>query len=233
MKPATWHPVPAPPGITVVYEDSALLVLDKPAGLLSVPGRGPENADCLSARVQALYADALVVHRLDMGTSGLLLMAKGPVNQTVLSRQFAQRAVSKRYEALVAGVPTLQNADSEGWSDIRLPLMVDWPNRPRSKVDVEHGKPSHTRWRIMGTQNLEMASGTLPCSRLELQPITGRSHQLRVHLLAIGHPIVGDELYASPLEVAASPRLLLHARQLSLPHPMDGRPMVFESATPF
>lgn len=214
--------------LTVVYADDALLVLDKPAGLLSVPGRGPDNADCLSARTQSAYPDARVVHRLDMATSGLLVMARGEHAQRELSRQFAQREVSKRYIAVVSGQPDASSADPEGWCDIRLPLIVDWPNRPRSKVDHTHGKPSHTRWRHHPTP-----SGLANATRMLLMPVTGRSHQLRVHLMSIGHPILGDELYASPEQIRLAPRLLLHATQLVLMHPVTKEPMTFESAVPF
>lgn len=199
----------------VVAEDSHLLVFNKPGGLLSVPGRGPENADCLSARAQARWPDALVVHRLDMGTSGLLLMARGPQAQRALSEAFAQRRTHKRYEALVHGhVDTTQHAaDPNGWHTIALPLVVDWPNRPRSKVCHQTGKPSLTRWRVL-------ESGVLGrYTRLELEPVTGRSHQLRVHLLSIGHPIVGDALYAPEAGAAEHTRLMLHATDLSVPHP--------------
>lgn len=210
-------------GVRVVYADNCLLVLDKPSGLLSVPGRGPDRADCLSARVQRVWADALVVHRLDMDTSGLLVMARGPAAQRKLSEAFAKRRTHKRYQAVVWGSPT----PADGWQTIDLPLVVDWPNRPRSKVCPTSGKPSLTRWRVVG-------AGPVPAStRLLLEPVTGRSHQLRVHLLASGHPILGDNLYAHPEALAASPRLLLHACELALPHPMDDRPMQFDSPPPF
>lgn len=224
-----WRPLAVPDGLRVLHVDDTLLVLDKPAGLLSVPGRGPENADCLSARAQALYPDALVVHRLDMATSGLLVMARGPAAQTALSRAFAERRVHKRYEAVVAGCPDDAGADPEGWCKIDLPLIVDWPNRPKSKVDWAVGKPSRTRWRV----HPEPAQVGIPATRLALEPVTGRSHQLRVHLQAIGHPILGDELYAPPEAVAASPRLLLHAAELSLPHPVSGEIMRWVSPAPF
>ncbi len=218
------------PGVRVLHADAQLLVLDKPAGLLSVPGRGPANADCLSSRVQALYPDALVVHRLDMGTSGLLVMARGLAAQSALSRAFAERRVHKRYEAVVAGQPEVSGADDNGWCDIRLPLIVDWPNRPRSKVDPTLGKPSHTRWRVIGPA---LGSNGLAATRLALAPVTGRSHQLRVHLQAIGHPILGDELYADEAACAAAPRLLLHACAIELPHPSTGLTLRFESPVPF
>jgi tRNA pseudouridine32 synthase / 23S rRNA pseudouridine746 synthase len=218
------------PGIRLVYEDEALLVLDKPAGLLSVPGRGPDKADCLSARVQACFPEALVVHRIDMGTSGLMVMARGPAAQRELSIAFAARRVHKRYHAVVAGRPAHGDADALGWCDIHLPLIVDWPRRPRSKVDAESGKPSHTRWRPL---NAETWGDGRPCTRLELEPVTGRSHQLRVHLQALGHPILGDELYASDWMLHAAPRLLLHAQAIELPHPFDGKMLALELATPF
>lgn len=205
----------------LVYVDEHLLVLDKPAGLLAVPGRGEDKQDCLSARAQALWPDARVVHRLDMATSGLFLMARGLPMQRALSRAFAEREVDKRYEAVVAG--SLGPAGTEGVID--LPLAADWPNRPMQKVDAEHGRPSTTRWRV-----LARAGDT---SRVALEPVTGRSHQLRVHLLAIGHPILGDALYAPPEVRARAPRLLLHACALRLAHPASGEPLSFESPAPF
>ena len=228
-RPRWWRPSPVPDGVEVLHADDALLVLNKPSGLLSVPGRGPENADCLSARAQALYPDALIVHRLDMGTSGLLVMARGAAAQSALSVAFAKRQVHKRYEAVVAGTPTIDRTAPEGWSDIRLPLIVDWPNRPKSKVDYEIGKPSHTRWRILSTEN----RAGLATARLSLEPVTGRSHQLRVHLQAIGYPILGDELYADDTALAAAPRLLLHACWIDLPHPVTGERLCFNSAPDF
>ena len=207
-----------------------MLVLDKPAGLLCVPGRGPDKADCLSARTQARYPDALIVHRLDMATSGLVVMARGAAAQRTLSLAFAERRVHKRYEAVVAGVPDASGADAEGWSDIQLPLIVDWPNRPKSKVDFDIGKPSRTRWRTLQTMDVP---GLGPCARLALEPVTGRSHQLRVHLLALGHPMLGDDLYAEGAALAASPRLLLHACTIALPHPETGQTLSWTSTAPF
>ena len=196
-------PLDQVPQVHLVHLDERLLVADKPAGLLCVPGRGPERADCLTARVQAACADALVVHRLDMGTSGLVVFGRGAAMQRALSIAFAERRMHKRYEAVVAGLP----ADDSG--EIDLPLAADWPRRPRQQVSHAIGKPSLTRWQVLSR---DAASGT---SRLALIPVTGRSHQLRVHLAAIGHPILGDELYAPPAWAAAAPRLLLHACQLA------------------
>ncbi|MDO5087828.1 MAG: RluA family pseudouridine synthase, partial [Comamonadaceae bacterium] len=210
-----------------VYADDTLLVFNKPAGLLAVPGRGPDKADCLAARVQSRWPGALVVHRLDQATSGLVLMARHPHAQRLLGDAFARRHVHKRYEAVVAGAPRPCAVDADGWAAIDLPLAVDWPNRPRSHVDPVHGKPSLTHWRVAGPGPL---AGT---TRLLLAPVTGRSHQLRVHLLALGHPIVGDALYAPPAIQALAPRLLLHACALTLAHPVSGQTLHFESPAPF
>jgi tRNA pseudouridine32 synthase/23S rRNA pseudouridine746 synthase len=213
-----------PHELTVVYVDEALLVLDKPAGLLSVPGRGEDKQDCLSAQAQALYPGALIVHRLDMATSGLMVPARSPAAQRHLNDAFANREVHKRYIAVVDGILAPPPQD---WGVIDLPIIVDWPNRPRRIIDPERGKPSVTRWRVLAHDPL------VPTTRVELEPITGRSHQLRVHLLALGHAIVGDALYASPRILALSDRLLLHACSLALPHPVSGQTMRFDSAPSF
>ena len=205
----------------LVWVDEHLLVLDKPSGLLAVPGRGEDKQDCLSARAQALWPDALVVHRLDMATSGLFLMGRGIHMQRVLSRAFAERHVHKQYQALVAG--TLGAPGTRG--EIDLPLMADWPNRPRQKVDAVHGRPSLTRWTVLAQDG--------DTTRVALEPVTGRSHQLRLHLQAIGHPILGDALYAPPEIAARAPRLLLHACALQLAHPATGEPLSFASPIPF
>ncbi|MHB1186999.1 RluA family pseudouridine synthase [Thiobacillus sp.] len=202
-----------------IYVDDTLLVFDKPSGLLAVPGRGADKQDCLSARVQARYSDALIVHRLDMATSGLMVMARGAVAQRELSKAFAAREVKKRYIAVVAG--RLQ-APVKNWGSIDLPIIADWPNRPLRIIDHIHGKPSLTRWRVLG--NDETGLNT----RVELEPVTGRSHQLRVHLRELGHPILGDALYAPPDVQALSGRLLLHAWSLRFAHPLTGEAMAFE-----
>ena len=209
------------PGIEqrLIYLDEDLLVLDKPAGLLSVPGRGPDKQDCLSARVQARWPGALTVHRLDMATSGLLLMVRNPHSQRQLSLAFETRQIHKHYVAVVHG--QLQGG-TQGLID--LPLAVDWPNRPLQKVDSLRGKPSQTRWQI-----LEQAQDK---TRLLLQPLSGRTHQLRVHLQAIGHPIVGDALYGADAGPQA-PRLLLHASALMFTHPLSGQSLHIESPPPF
>jgi tRNA pseudouridine32 synthase/23S rRNA pseudouridine746 synthase len=222
---------PPDSGLSVVYADDDLLVLDKPAGLLSVPGRGDDKQDCLSRRVQHHYPDALVVHRLDMATSGLILMARGPAIQRALSQAFASREVSKRYVAVVDG--TLA-APAQTWGTIDLPIAVDWPNRPRRVIDAVLGKPSMTRWSLHEDVSGTLASNTSPPStRLELEPVTGRSHQLRVHLLAIGHAILGDALYANAEVQARSQRLLLHASRLTLTHPVTRQEVSFESPPEF
>lgn len=216
--------------VDCLYEDAHLLVLHKPSGLLSVPGRGPDKQDCLSARAQARWPDALVVHRLDQPTSGLVLMARSPEVQRQLGDAFAQRRVDKRYHAVVTGhpkAPPESPPDAEGWHRIDLPLITDWPNRPRQMVDFTLGKPSQTLWRLLhhdAAQNL---------SWLELQPLSGRSHQLRLHLASIGHAILGDALYADPATQAQAPRLLLHASRLAFTHPMDGTPCQFEARPDF
>jgi tRNA pseudouridine32 synthase/23S rRNA pseudouridine746 synthase len=205
--------------LPLLHADAALVCIDKPAGLRSVPGRGEHKRDCAALRVQAAFADARVVHRLDEATSGLLLFARGAAVQRHLSAAFAERLVDKRYVAVVHG----RVADDAG--EIDLPLAADWPNRPRQQVDHAHGKASLTRWRV-----LERGDAT---TRLELEPLTGRSHQLRVHLQAIGHPIVGDALYAARDVVNAAPRLLLHASALTFAHPLTERPLALHSAAPF
>jgi len=216
-------PIPHPP-IALLYADDTLLVLDKPSGLLAVPGRGADKQDCLSVRVQAHYPDALVVHRLDMATSGLMVMARGPAAQRELSKAFAAREVNKRYIAVVAG---RLEASPEEWGSIDLPIIADWPNRPLRIVDHQHGKPSITRWRVLGYD------GTGSNTRVELEPITGRSHQLRLHLRELGHPILGDTLYAPPGIQALANRLLLHARSLGFTHPVTGEKLAFEVSAPF
>lgn len=213
--------------LNVIFVDDHLAVLDKPSGLLSVPGRGEDKQDCLIARAQTLWPEALTVHRLDMATSGLMVIARGPEMQRYLSQAFELREVSKTYEAVVSGVlePKTSNM-AHDWQDIQIPLLIDWPNRPKSKVDWEHGKPSHTQWRVIRS-DLENTT------RVELKPITGRTHQLRLHMMAIGHAILGDTLYASPEIQAQSSRLLLHARILQFKHPITAKWMSFESKVPF
>lgn len=201
---------PPDEGLDVLWVDEHVVIVNKPSGLLSVPGRGEAFADCMAARVAARYPDTEIVHRLDMDTSGLLLFARGKDMQRRFSELFLKRQVDKRYVAIVDGVMT----QLAGLID--LPLITDWPNRPRQKVDHELGKPSQTRFEVV---SVDAAQGT---TRVSLEPITGRSHQLRVHMLASGHPIVGDPLYAGEAAHNRVARLMLHAERLSLMHPVSG-----------
>lgn len=210
----------APPDapLDVIHADAHLLVLNKPAGLLSVPGRGEHLADCLMARAQAAFPTALLVHRLDMDTSGVIVFALTPHAQKHLGLQFEHRQTKKVYVARVWG----EVAGTEG--EIDLPLCVDWPNRPRQHVDWENGKPAQTAWR-----RIRVEDGT---TRMRLYPKTGRSHQLRVHMKELGHPILGDPFYAEGA-ARAFPRLMLHAESLKLRHPDGGKGMLFQAKVPF
>ncbi len=205
--------------IAILLVDADCVVASKPAGMLSVPGRGPLLQDCLLSQLQSRFGDLLVVHRLDMATSGLIVFARNADAQRKLNRAFAERAVEKRYVATVDGVVV---ADS---GEIDLPLSADWPNRPLQRVDHAAGKPSVTRYRV-----LERAPTS---TRLSLRPITGRAHQLRVHLLALGHPILGDALYAPLSARTRAERLLLHAEGLGFAHPGNGTWTSFELPAPF
>ena len=205
--------------MTPIYQDEHMLVLNKPSGLLSVPGRGPDKQDCLSKRVQAVFEDALVVHRLDQDTSGLLIMARGIEAQRRISKAFETRQVSKRYRAVVAGQPTPNATPEQGWSLIEGAILLDWPNRPLHIIHPD-GKPSQSRWRLV--------EASAEASLIELEPITGRTHQLRVHMQSIGHPMLGDSLYAPPDIRAMTPRLMLHAQSIALAHPFTGEPLAFD-----
>jgi tRNA pseudouridine32 synthase/23S rRNA pseudouridine746 synthase len=205
----------------LIHVDRSLIVVDKPARLLSVPGRGPDKQDCLIARLRDEFPDALIAHRLDYDTSGLIVLARGGKMQRALSLLFQERRVEKRYVAVVEGRP----AEDEGKID--LPLIVDWPNRPLHKVDFARGKPALTRYRVIGHDNARHAS------RVALVPETGRTHQLRVHMRSLGHPILGDTLYAHGDARAKADRLLLHAEWLAFPHPVTGRRLAFSCAAPF
>jgi len=211
---------PADTGLEPLFVDASLLVVDKPAGLLSVPGRGADKADCLISRIQRDFPDALTVHRLDMSTSGLLLLARGEEMHRQLSRLFRERLVDKRYIAVVDG--HLEAEEGE----VALPLICDWPNRPRQKVDFEIGKRSLTKFRRLAFDPARNVT------RVELEPITGRSHQLRVHMAELGHPILGDDLYAGAAEGKAD-RLLLHAMDLAFIHPLTGEALSFHCPPPF
>lgn len=209
-----------PNSFNLIFADDFILVLNKPAGLLSVPGRGADKADSLATRVQQQFPDARIVHRLDRDTSGLLVLARGAEMHRRLSMAFAAREVGKYYVARVAGKP------EPAAGEINLPIIVDWPNRPKQHVNYATGKPSLTRYSLLSH---DAANNT---SLLELEPITGRTHQLRVHLSEIGHPILGDTLYGGAVANAAE-RLLLHARLLSFVHPFSNAPLQFICEPPF
>lgn len=209
------------PGYQLIHADSHLLVVDKACGLLTVPGIGPEKADCLIARMQQEWPGARVVHRLDRDTSGVLVVARDADTHRALSMQFERRQTDKTYIALVAGHPPKESGE------VDLPLRKDLVNTPLQVVDFVHGRPSTTRWRVL--ERLDHPART----RLELTPITGRSHQLRVHMQVIGHPILGDDLYAPPEVRALAPRLCLHAASLAFTHPGTGQRVIYSSPPPF
>lgn len=210
-----------------LFEDEHLLVLDKPSGLLSVPGRGPDKQDCLIHRALAHWSDALVVHRLDMATSGLLILARSKEVQRQLGDAFAARQIHKRYTAIVHGeVPA---SCGGAWGEVDAPLICDWERRPLQMVDQGRGKPSQTLYLRHPDQDAVPPG----CTRLWLEPITGRSHQLRVHMTHIGHPMLGDALYAPPTVMDLSARLCLHATALQFQHPLHHQRVVLESPAPF
>jgi tRNA pseudouridine32 synthase / 23S rRNA pseudouridine746 synthase len=217
MTPMSDYNPPDTP-LSIVYHDHELLVLDKPSGLLSVPGKGEHLADCLIARVQAVFPEALLVHRLDRDTSGIMIFALTPHAQRHLGLQFEKRQSKKVYVARVWGKV------EEKTGTVDLPLIVDWPNRPLQHVDFENGKPAVTDWRVVKYEG--------ETTRMRLFPKTGRSHQLRVHMREIGHPILGDPFYATG-EARDFPRLMLHAESLKLRHPDGGKGVVFKAKCPF
>lgn len=208
---------------SILYADDEIIVADKPAGLLSQPARGDGRQDCLATRVQALYDNALLVHRLDMATSGLILLARGAEMLRRMNAAFAQRTVGKRYLASVHG----HVASDSG--DIDLPLAADPHNNPRQIVDRLHGRRALTRYRVVARSG----EGIEAMSRVELKPVTGRTHQLRVHLMSMGHPILGDVLYAPPESPLRHARMHLHAASIAFIHPERRIPMSFESPVPF
>ncbi|CUH85156.1 RluA family pseudouridine synthase [Thalassovita mediterranea] len=210
----------APPNdpLEILHEDHEIVVVNKPSGLLSVPGRGEHLADCLLTRVQAVFPQALLVHRLDRDTSGVMIFGLTPHAQRNLSMQFEKRTTKKSYIARVHG------RIEEKTGTVDLPLIVDWPNRPRQMVCHETGKEAVTLWRVLKASDTE--------TRVRLTPKTGRSHQLRVHMLALGHVILGDPLYATG-EAADHPRLMLHSEELRVNHPESGKGMSFRAKAPF
>ncbi len=217
--------------LDLVYRDASIIVVNKPAGLLSVPGRGADKQDCLSARIRKEFPDALSVHRLDMATSGLKVFARGAGMQRRLSQMFREREVEKRYVAVVMG----KMEPSTG--EIDLPIVADWPNRPLRKIDIGSGKPSLTRYRGLGYErtvrpSIQRGERNLVATRVDLEPVTGRTHQLRVHMAAIGHPVLGDTLYGGEACTSAE-RLLLHAGVLGFAHPLGEVPLAWVSEPPF
>ena len=210
---------PMTPYLSIVYQDDDLLIVNKPSGLLTVPGKDPKHADCLIARINRVFPTAKIVHRLDMATSGIICLAIHKEAHRNLSIQFQDRKTAKRYIARVFG-----KLEQETGS-VDLPLICDWPNRPKQMVDHDNGKPSLTHFKVLEYEQ--------NATRVELTPITGRSHQLRVHMLSLGHPILGDKLYAHPEAFAMASRLQLHAEMLTLAHPASGETLVFEAAPEF
>jgi len=210
---------PTSPYLEIVAQDDDIVVLNKPSGLLSVPGKAKEHADCLQTRVQRVFPSATVVHRLDMATSGLMVMALNKPAHRLISKQFELRETTKTYQAIVFG-RVLQES-----GEINLPLICDWPNRPKQMVDHERGKKALTHWRVL-ERNVDS-------TRVELKPVTGRSHQLRVHMLSMQHPIIGDRLYAHDKALQMANRLNLHAMFLSFRHPVTEKILNFEAKVPF
>jgi tRNA pseudouridine32 synthase/23S rRNA pseudouridine746 synthase len=216
-RPLQYNPPQDP--LNVLHQDDALLVLSKPSGLLSVPGKAENHADSLETRAKAQFPGALLIHRLDLETSGVFIMAMNKDAQANLGKQFERRKTEKTYIARVWGTP------DQDTGHIDLPLRCDWENRPRQMVCHEHGKPAQTAWKV-----LERAENI---TRLELTPHTGRSHQLRVHLAEIGHPILGDPFYAPEDVYDAADRLQLHALSLTVYHPQNGELTTFTDPCPF
>lgn len=207
------------PYLTVLHQDDDILVLSKPSGLLSVPGKAEDHADCLEMRAQEQFPQAKTIHRLDMATSGVMVMALNHEAHRNLGLQFERRKTCKIYVARIWGYL------EEDRGRVDLPLICDWPNRPRQKVDFENGKSSQTDWEVIEREE--------KATRVRLYPLTGRSHQLRVHMLALGCPILGDDFYAHPEALAAADRLQLHAESLTIYHPFDGAPCTFTDPCPF
>jgi tRNA pseudouridine32 synthase/23S rRNA pseudouridine746 synthase len=209
------------PGYIILYADDEILVVEKPTRMLTQPGVGPDKTDSLITRLVQEKPGARIVHRLDWETSGLMVIALNAASHRALSIQFQERQTEKTYIAIVQGhLPTEQGS-------VDAPLAADWNNKPRQMITPE-GRPSLTHWHVIGYEGHDAAN-----SRVELKPVTGRSHQLRVHMLHLGHPILGDGLYAPPEALAAAPRLLLHAAQLGFTHPSTGEWMMVESRVPF
>lgn len=216
--PLVYRP-PTAPWLNLLYEDAAVLAFDKPAELLTTPGKPEDQQDSLENRARKTYPGARIVHRLDHATSGVVVMARGYAACQALGRAFERRETRKTYIARVDGVL----AEEAGVVDV--PLCTDWPRRPLQMAHHAHGKPAETRWRVVTRE--------ADATRVELTPVTGRTHQLRVHMAWLGHPILGDPFYAPPGARAATTRLQLHAARLEAPHPIQGAPFVVEAPCPF
>ncbi|EFL91831.1 23S rRNA and tRNA pseudouridine synthase [Candidatus Regiella insecticola LSR1] len=212
--------------MNVLYQDQHIMVINKPSGLLSVPGRAPENKDSVMMRIQAAFPQAESVHRLDMATSGVMVVALTKAAERELKRQFREREPKKVYVARVYG----HVKKDQGLID--LPLICDWPNRPKQKVCYETGKSAQTEYQVLSRHD-ETPGHSNSSTRVKLSPITGRSHQLRVHMLALGHPILGDGFYAPPGAKSMATRLQLHAQELYIRHPMFSTPMYFRCDADF
>lgn len=217
MKPFVYEPPKTP--LDILYIDEDVLVVNKPSGLLSVPGKELKHWDSLELRVKAQYANSLLVHRLDMDTSGVIIFALNKSSQRSLNLQFEQRAVKKIYEARVFGNINKNNGS------IDLPLIVDWPNRPLQKVDIKEGKDALTHWHVLKRER--------NATRVRLMPETGRTHQLRVHMMSIGHAILGDRFYGNAIEINLAKDLQLHAKKLVVNHPKSGKSLALISKVPF
>lgn len=213
----TYDPPMEPPRI--IHADHEILVVNKQSGLLSVPGKDAGRQDCLINRLRGIYPEVLLVHRLDQDTSGVMIFALTPHAQRHLGLQFEKRQTKKTYIARLSG------RLSPATGRVDLPLIVDWPNRPKQMVDPENGRPAQTDWRVIRATDTE--------TRVRLSPITGRSHQLRVHMLSLGHPILGDPLYAEGPARDDYPRLMLHAESLRVRHPDGGVAQSFNAPVPF
>lgn len=218
MSDAFVYAPPAEPP-RILHHDHQILIVDKQAGLLSVPGKGEDRADCLIARLAGIFPEVRLVHRLDLDTSGVMVFALTPHAQRHLGLQFEHRQTRKAYVARLWG----RLVPAEGTVDAAI--IVDWPNRPRQMIDPERGRPAQTDWRVIRATDAE--------TRVRLHPLTGRSHQLRVHMTSLGHPILGDPLYAEGPARDDHPRLMLHAESLGFRHPDGGRPVTFQSLVPF
>ncbi len=220
MLPAITYNPPPHVKLNILYQDDDLIALNKPSGLLSVPGRGEYKQDCMLSRLQIEYPQALVIHRLDMATSGIILFSLNKETQRQLGKLFEKKQIFKEYSATVHGILKEKNGV------INQPLMTDWNNRPKQKIDYKNGKPSQTEFTLLSINSNNN-------SHVKLKPITGRSHQLRVHMSSLGHAILGDELYGTKQSRQASHRLLLHAEKLEFNHPISNKRIIIFSSCEF